>query len=61
MTSATSIYQNVMFLAKKTFLNVAPKLPYLDIFGLELRKATVLSNFKSVFSKRKISAKNKNP
>ena len=34
LTSAPSICQNVIFLAKETFLNVGPKLPHFDIFGL---------------------------
>ena len=42
LTSASSICQNVIFLAKKTFLNVGTKLFYLGIFGLELEQATVL-------------------
>ena len=49
---------------KKMFLNVGPRLSYLDIFGLELGKATVLWDFTSApsnFPKGKISNKNKNP
>ena len=42
LTSLPSICQNVIFLAKKTFLNVGTKLFYLGIFGLELEQATVL-------------------
>ena len=42
MTSAPSICQNVIFLAKKVFLNVGPKLFYLGIFGVELENTTVL-------------------
>ena len=63
-TSAPSLFQNVIFIAKKTFSNVGPKLSYLGIFGLELEKATVLWYFTSLpsnFSKYKISPKNKNP
>ena len=45
LTSAPSICQNVIFLAKKNFLNVGPKLFYLSIFGLELEKAAVLLFF----------------
>ena len=41
-TSAPSICQNVIFPAKKSFLNAGPKLFYLGTFGLELEKATVL-------------------
>ena len=41
-TSAPSICQNLIFPAKKTFLNAGPKLFYLGTFGLELEKATVL-------------------
>ena len=41
-TSAPSICQNVIFPAKKTFLNAGPKLFYLGTFELELEKATVL-------------------
>ena len=42
LTSAPSICQNVIFLVKKTFLNVGLKLFYLGIFVLELEKATEL-------------------
>ena len=48
---------------KKTFLNRGPRLSYLGIFGLELKKATVLWYFTSTpsnFSNPKISTKNKN-
>ena len=41
LTSAPSICQNLIFLAKNTFLNVGPKLFYLGIFAVELEKATV--------------------
>ena len=62
LTSALSICQNVIFLAKKTKnLNVGPKLSYLGIFGLELEKTTVLwyltlapSNFSKILLKIKI-------
>ena len=63
MTSAPSICQNVIFLAKKTFLNVGPKLSFLGIFELEPDKATVLRYFTLAppnFSRHKISTKNKN-
>ena len=42
LTSAPSICQNVIFLAKKVFLNVGPKLSNLGVFGLELKKDTAL-------------------
>ena len=42
LTSAPSICQNIIFLAKKNFFNVGPKLFYLGIFGLEIEKATVV-------------------
>ena len=42
LTSAPSICQNLIFLAKKKIFNVGPKLFYLGIFGAELKKATVL-------------------
>ena len=45
LTSAPSTCQNVIFVAKKTFLNVGPKLFYLGIFELELEKTTVLCFF----------------
>ena len=64
MTSAPSICQSVIFLAKKAFLNVGQKVSYLGVFGPELEKATVMWYFTSVlsnFSKHKISSKNKNP
>ena len=63
LTPAPSICQNVILLAKRTFLNVGPILPYLGIFRLGLEKATVLWYFTSGlsnFSKHKISTKNKN-
>ena len=60
--SISSVCQNVIFLAKRNFLNEGSKLSYSGIFGLELEKATVLWYFISTssnFSKHKISTKNK--
>ena len=48
MTSAPSVCPNVIFLGKILFLNVGPKLSYLDIFRLELEKVTVLWYFTSL-------------
>ena len=62
LTLALSICQNVIFLARKTFLHVGRKLPYLGIFVLELEEATVLWYFTSTpsnHSKHKILTKNK--
>ena len=42
LSSAPSVCQIVIFLAKKTFLNVGPKLSYLGIFVLELEQTTWL-------------------
>ena len=64
LTEASLVCQNEIFVAKKRFLNVGPKLSHLGIFGLELEKATVLWYFTSApsnVSKHKISTKNKNP
>ena len=59
MTSAPSICQNVIFLAKETFLNVGPKLYYLGLFVLELGRATLLWYFTSspIFLNRKFQTK----
>ena len=60
LTLAPSICENVLFLDKKTFLNVEPKLFYLDILRLELGKATLLWYFTSApsnFNKYKILSK----
>ena len=46
LTSEPSICQNVICLAKNTFLNVRPRLSYLDIFELELEKAVYISTLK---------------
>ena len=39
LTSAPSICHTEIFLAKRTFLNVRPKLSYLGIFGLDFEKS----------------------
>ena len=59
LTSAPSICQNVILLAKETFLNVGPKLYYLGLFVLELGRATLLWYFTSspIFLNRKFQTK----
>ena len=60
LTSAPSVCKKVIFLVKKTFLNVGPKLSYLGIFGLELEKLLycgILYPHPQFFSNTKFSPK----